>query len=627
MPQHLSPVQLVDPVFVQNAIEADKHIIKIRLDDGHKMEMQSRLALLHGLLWYPYFKLNIPITINEIYHIPCFTPHTIAGIQSIQYAHLLSITEVPHMKIVDLFWDTINTCKNFVTDNLCEYHSGLSLMSLVNIVREPKVAAIVNKRIPSEFGPPVAEVKFNQQAKELMKLLNDKDALPENELYPLLEAGMLNSNQIPQLLMAYGTRSDINDTMMHHVINESALSGLKSIEDYSTEALSAKKTAWYNSRVISDTQYFARELRLTNMQFRLLHEGDCGSKYLLPITVPIDQGHNFINKEVRLNGNVITVTKHNSHEIEGHRIEMRSPIGCLFTDGVCAACTGRATNKAWAYFPPNVHIGSYAKSKLSSKVSQKVLSAKHLVKTNSLVLALTDSAKRYFYRKVEVCDIMINEDFRQAIKQLTLVISSDDMNHISDLQYGHVSAGGFSLLESIILKNMKTGDEEKIEIAESQFQTHLSAPLLNYIRTHNEVIELIDGNYHIPLNKFNARHALLSYAVVNDDMVAFAKRIRNMLKKDIRNYTSPAAALSDLAGIIYYKTELNILWLEIIVKSLMTDVIDDKGQVALTAIKEGITNSSVSSKLGYQEIYKYLQQPSTTFKPKGASPLDAFFGF
>ncbi len=627
MSRYLHPRDLATQEFMDKNTLAPNSTIKLKLDDGHKMDMKLRLGILHGLLWEPYLQLGIPITINEIYNIPVFTTDTISEIQSIQYAHLLQCVDTPHMEIVDYFWNVVNRCHNFVRNKLGEYHSGISLMSFIDIVKDPAVEPIVNKEIPGHLGTKVAEIKFEQQSKELVNLINTRGAIKHNDLYPLLQAGLLNKNQIPQLLMAYGTRSDIDDKMMSHVINESALSGLKSIEDYSTEALSAKKTAWYNSKVIRDTQYFARELRLTNMQFRIPHTGDCGSTYLIPITVPEGQGHNFIDKIIRLNGKTIEVNKHNIHEIEGHRIEMRSPIGCRHTDGVCAACAGRATHKAWAYFPPGIHIGSFAKSKLSAKVSQKVLSAKHLVKTLSLVLALTDTAKQYFCRRSESCDLMFQTSLRKSIKHMTLIIASDDMNHISDLQYGHVSAEGFSLIETIKLKDNKSGDIEEIEISENQFQTHLSSALLNHIRSNNDVIELIEGEYHIPLNKFNVRQPLLSYAIVNDDMVAFAKRIRDMIKKDIRGYTTPAAALADLAGIIYHKTELNIFWLELIIKSLMDGVVDETGQCNMFAIKEGITNSSVSSKLGYQEINKYLQQPETTFKVKGPSPLDAFYGF
>jgi len=63
-------------------------------------------------------------------------------------------------------------------------------------------------------------------------------------------ADTLKKNQIPQMLLKYGPRSDVDDTMCRHIINESSFSGNKSVADFAVESLSAKKSAYFNKSVI-----------------------------------------------------------------------------------------------------------------------------------------------------------------------------------------------------------------------------------------------------------------------------------------------------------------------------------------------------------------------------------------
>jgi hypothetical protein len=618
--------QITDSEFVLQNLYSPNINIELILNDNSCVVMSLRKAIFHGMLWAPYIKLNIPITNNEIYPICNICTDTISKVQTIQYRHLMEITDIPYMEIIKLFWDVINNSYKFAFNKLARYQKSISVYSIIQTISDPKIQAIIKSPIPSNMGTKIAETKFAQKSKELLKLLNDPTALKYNALLPFMQSEVLNNNQIPQLLMAYGTRSDLDDQMMKHVINESALSGLKTPADFAIESLSAKKTAYYLSDVISGTQYFARVLRLSNMQFRIAYSGDCGSKYLLPITIGKDHGKNFIHKVVYYNGNRIAIDENNYKELEGKSVEMLSPVGCKHIDGVCERCAGRATSKPWAYMP-HVHIGSYAKSKLSARISQKVLSAKHLIKTSTVEPKLSDEAKKYFMKEANSTFIMFNQAIHRNVKNMILVVASENMNHISDLQYGQIAPEGFSLLEKVSLLDKNTEHMESIALADAQFMMHLSLEILEYMKDIASEIELIDGNYYIPLDGFKPSKPILSYVVVNDDMVAFSERIKSMISSDLRQYTSIAAAVNDLANIVYSKTNLNIFWLELIVKSLMTECIADDGKVQFSQIREGIINSSVSAKLSHEDIRRYLMQAESSVVRKGKCPLDIFFGF
>ena len=76
---------VMDQAFVTMMTGAPNQKVEVRLDDGHTEVMSSRLAILHGLLWYPYRKLNIPVTRSEVYNIKSVSTDTISKIQTIQY--------------------------------------------------------------------------------------------------------------------------------------------------------------------------------------------------------------------------------------------------------------------------------------------------------------------------------------------------------------------------------------------------------------------------------------------------------------------------------------------------------------------------------------------------------------
>jgi hypothetical protein len=618
---------LSDPNWIAAQYNMPNDIVHLKLDDGNVVQhMPLRMVLLHGLLWTPYYRLGIKISINEIYSITAISTKTISTVQTIQYKHLIEITNHKHLDILQQLWDTIGLIYKFVHTYLSEYVRSTSLMSLINIVEHPEIKPIIDVNLPNNLGTKVAEIKFEELSKELLTKLDDPNLIKDNSLLPFLQSGVFNRNQIPQLLIAYGTRSDLDDQMQKHIINESALSGLKSAADYGVEALSAKKTSFYLKVVIASTQYFARVLRLNNMQFRKKYYGDCGSKYLAPITIAKNTGKNYIDKIIYYNGERIAITSKNYKEYENCRVEMPSPIGCKYNDGVCERCAGRATKHPWS-FMPDLHLGSYAKSKLMTKISQKVLSAKHLVKCYSMEPKLFSSAKRYFAKKDNSNDIMFSSGMNKLLKNIIMVVPYEAINHIGDLNYDDIAPESFSLLEKIGMYNINSEDIEEIELAEPQFLLHFSAEMLDHIKNNLSEIELLNGNYHIPLKGFKIKNPVISYVTINDDMVAFAERIKTMICSSISTYSSASSALSDLANIIFDKTDINIFWLELIIKSLLSNPIDNDNDAQFPIMKKGISDSSVSSKLAHEDIRRYLEDTATTVVPKGDSPLDVFFGF
>lgn len=612
--------------YCEKHVDDPNVMVTIKLDDGHKARMAYSHAIIHGIIWDVYHQLGVPVTTSDIYDLSNFTDSTQAKIHTEMYHRLLRMNKWPHMVIVEKLFNNVHTLYNFTSDNMAQYAVTDSLYCSIKAMSHPKVDKLINTKIPDEHGYEIAEMKFEQMSNELVDLLNDSETCLDESTHRMMKTGVMNTNQIPQFYIGYSTRADIDDTMFRHIINNGALGGLKSAADYGVESTSLKKTTFYNFQVISTTQYFARELRLDNMGFINRYEGSCGSNDHASMYIEEGWGPNFVDKEVMLNGKKIAVTKSNCKEIEGQHISFASPTRCKHNDGVCEVCAGRATDHPWQFMPGD-YLGSYAKSKMSAKAAQKVLSAKHLVKTYTKALELTDVSKKYIRVMKNESKIRFSDELKTAIKDSTLILYGKDMSPLGDLENEHVTPEGFGRFKVFRLKHNKTGEIVEIPVSNGDYSIHLSELFMKYMRENIDRIEFEDGDYYIPLSNWKYVRPFCFFNAINDDMVAFVKSVQNMIKTDIAGYTNSDAALRDLMTIVYRKVSVNVFWLEVIVRSLMDTPAGANGETTFTKIKEGIRDTSVSTKLAHENLPAYFAKPSTTVVPKEGSPLDPYFAF
>ena len=611
----------------------DKGYVSITWEDGKKGKMPTRMFLIHCLLWRPYFHFNLPVTQEYVYDIPAIKSGTWARIQSIQYRELLvKLPDVPSMDIVNQFWEVINDVYQFIYSNLGAYQKSLSMLSLARVHEDPKVKAIISRYMDPSQGTKVAEMKLAQMYKEFEELIGTRGALEYNPLIDFMETGSLKANQIPQMMIAYGPRSDIDDSMMSHVINESAMSGLKSPHDFACESLAAKKAAYFNKVVIRKTQYFARRLRLNASVIRHMYPGNCGSDVTIPITIPKKHSSQFINKSVYYEGKKVYLTDENHKDFADKRVNMISPLGCRYTDGICEHCAGRG-DRPWAYLPPNIHIGLFSATKVGKSVSQMVLSAKHLIKTNTLVYTLNEMAAKHF--KVDGTNIRFKEQYAKA-RNLSIRVKDESIGHISDLEHGVLQADSFSEIEEFDLVDGQ-GNIVNLNMRNDKFIPFLSANLLKHMGKNLSKIEHDDDYYIIPLKGFDMTRPIMEYIVINDDMISFSSAVDKMMTTKIGDYTSLSNVLHDLTSLLYSKSRINVFFVEVLLKTFLRNpdnktgipVVTDVDSVLMGKMKENIKAGSVSMKLGHERLGEsgYFGDVATSMEPKDKGLYKDFFGF
>lgn len=611
--------------FINTHATDTNEMVNLKLSDGHVYKDKLHRILLMGMLWHPYRMLNIPITVEDIYQIEYIAAGTLSDIQSIQYRKLIESGAYDYRVVVRLMWETINYIHQFCLVHLNKYAVSMSIISCAKALNNPKIAEIVDTEIPGQYGTKVAEELYAEKAKKFNAMMSDETVNGDKSMQLLFKSKVLNLNQTPQFFMAYGTRADTDNKMFRHVINESSLSGLKSAKDYFTESASAKITESYNNQLVGTVQYFARRMRLNNMGFVNKYRGDCGSTMKISLLVEKGWGHNFIDKEVYLDGKVLVVTKHNCTELENKTIMFRSPMCCLHDDGICEACCGRATKYPWQYMPDNA-IGAYAKTKLSEKITQKVLSAKHLIRTLTMILQMTEDAEKFFKVNNNQCTLKLRNGIVPSMKDAYIHIPCSDTRQMEDVMYSHMTPEGMGSLRTIGLYS-KDGSGTNIVVSDGSIQVHFSSEFMDHIRKVIKDIEPNNGYWNIPIEKWNLSKPMFKYIAMNDDMRSFAKRIEDVFKNDLSEFTHAPSALKSVLSTIYSKIRMNIFWIEIICKSLMDHPVDANLMTSFSKLSKGIEGRGVASKLAFEDLNNYFKLADTSIVPKGPTPIDSLFGF
>ena len=652
----ITPQEASDPNFISAHAKDMKSDVLIKLDDGSTVQLPVVMAIFQGLLWPAYTTFNIPITKNEIFWpdrkvdkdtgkaIYSFTSDTVKRCSDKIYNELILKYRIPnYMDGVAQIWLIINRFAMFADRHTREYQTSLDLLSLAKLYVQKPMKDICERTIDCTHGTKYAEKQFEQGGKELMAVLGKPGLLKDNVLMPFMLTKLLKRNQVPQCFFAYGTRSDIDDSMMKHAISASAFKGLNGVEDYAIESLSAKKAEYFNSAVIQDAQYFARRCRLASSTAPKLYKGSCGSDVTLTVEIPEKYKQHYIGKFVKVDDETrdllaqrewqpqhgedysVELTEKNINRFIGRPVQMWSPFGCRHTDGVCEHCAGYMHQRLEAYCPEDIHLGVFYATKVVSAVTQMILSAKHLIKTSSKEFNFAPQAAKYFLKAGDA--IVWQPGTVKGIRNCSVRLESGALiGSLNDLTRQTLPSGvSFSRVDKVGLLNSKGETIDVIQIGDGTTTPFFSGYMMQYMREHYKSI-VQDGDYiDIPMKDFDFTKAFLRYTAVNDDMVSYVKRVEKFLMSRIREYTSISQALKDFSELVYTKAGVSIFAIEIMLRCYLRDekfegipvLTDTNAPVRFAGMNDVISSASLTTKLAFQGLIEMFKDPQPTLHKIG----------
>lgn len=607
---------------------------EVEFSDGVEI-MPIRYALFHIFFWSIYVSFNIPIRKDHIYKTDGpFSNDEISGFLTKVYLEISSTVPGCMQELVQCLWFTINHIQNFAAIELPEYQGTLTLRGIAQLMRHPQVQEIISKKIDPTASPAVNEALIKEVSKKLIELLSDRHAVPNNDLLVWFLTKQLNNNQIHQSLFAPGPRTDIDESVVTYSVASPFIDGLANILEYAVEALSARKSAYYNNSAIRRSQYFGRKQHLAASSIRKIYDGDCGSRLTLKFKINKDNYKSIVGKHIVLDdGKVIMLRSSNVKNFIDHEVNMRSPMLCKHRDGTCQACGGGVTSN----IDRKLDIGILAASLVVSIITQKILSAKHFVGTVSIMYELPTQLGKYLYTNDNV--IFWRKDYISNGKDWYIGININDIGSLSDLQLiaqkSFFQEENYSRMKSLLIKNHKQEVVEYSLMTEGK-TPYLSMQMLSYMKKCKDAgtLEISDDCIWIPMKEFPDVPFMKSI-IVSDSMLAFVAQVVKFLNDTIDKYTSCSKALEDISKLIFTKATTNIFHIEIVLKAYMISahddyrvpVVTDPENVRFSNTPNIIEHRTISGELAYEKLGPYLADPSTYVDNKSAGVFDPMFGW
>lgn len=476
-------------------------------------------------------------------------------------------------------------------------------------------------------GAPLEEVKnigmdYTKRAVDIIKN-SDYHCLSDS-----FRAGEgINVKQFKEFMINIGTKPDGNGKIFNSIINSSyANGGLSSLTDFKIEGNTGRVAELYKKKNVGDSGHLSRLVGLNNTDTRIFPDPkySCNTKNYIHITIKnsimLDMYKNRWYKETpngiekKMSSNPI---KYESHLI-GKSLYFRSPMTCASHargDGVCYKCYGDL-----AYTNSDINIGKIAAEIIWSKLTQMLLSAKHLLESMAKAIKWSDHFSDIFDMSFNIIQIKENLD---NIKSYSLIIGqAESENEYDKTEYDEYILS-FEVKTPYGIIPIRTEDNDNI---------YLSKELSELI---SNLEENEDGNYEIPFTLLEGMNLFL-VNISNNELYHTLYSIKNTIDRvsEIDSRTKDQWIQELLERVIEGGLDVDAVHCEIILSNQIRSVDDilkkpqweyPNEKYQLLTLRQALANHpNICVSLEHEKISKALYNP-ITFRKTAPSQFDLFF--
>lgn len=454
----------------------------------------------------------------------------------------------------------------------------------------------------------------------------------------------INPKQFKEFTINIGTKPNGRGGVFEKSIANSFINGgVAAPLDYFIESSTGRTAQIIKYKNVGSSGHFARLLGLNNMDSHLHPDPnyDCHTRNYLRIFIKDAKTLKMLkNRYYKLSNNGIEqiITK-NSTDLIGKTILLRSPITCASNargQGICYKCYG---DLAYTVFDAGinfgVNIGRIASENLSSSLTQKLLSAKHLLETFVEKITWVDKFSELF--EIEGNIIRVNSDIDEKNYKLFIDPNNIELENEEDDDLSLIveeDEDAAPIFNEYITEFEVLEGETLFRIAnDKNIKLYISSELNSIIRRKGEPVE---GKICIDFTELKDVETLFIIPIENNELSKTLNRLEDLLNTN--NAIKGMDIHQLLQSIIETTIEggLNIAssHLEVIISNQCRDAEDilkrpkwylyDPDYTILSLNKALTCNPSVVISMSYQKVGKLLYNP-LTFKKNGSSFMDLFF--
>lgn len=266
------------------------------------------------------------------------------------------------------------------------------------------------------------------------------DIISENQKkYKILEAEMIKRNnpifvdnkytniiKPKQMEESYINFTQTTDgrNVLHTIMNGNGFkAGYHDKDVLYAGAIASRVPDIMNEEYMGSAGYFNRNLMILTYGTISKTVYDCGSVNPIPITVDdtvlnMMEGRYYYTSK---NSGILRILKKTDTHLIGEKLWFRSPCTCNLNEDCCHVCYGTIALKVGDLKGGFI----YTTELMTSRVSQNILSAKHLLKVNAEKINFSEDFEKYFV--IESSTIIPNDE-----KRFDIYIKEDYQENISD---------------------------------------------------------------------------------------------------------------------------------------------------------------------------------------------------
>lgn len=597
-----------------------KHPVRIVFADGMSVELYIPNCFDNFIMWKLILAVGEEITSEYLIFDKCFTQNVIKKFID-KFLILKFRKSKSNMELNNIINEVL-----FLFKYIDEFS-----MFLANTCNEEDYIKLMNEN--QEFydilhldlsNVPLEEVNkiANEKNKRMVDIIANSDHCFRDS-FRAKQA--INEKQHRELAVLGGTKPDGMGGVFDRIINSNYLTtGLQNIYEHYIEENSARTAQMLSKNNVSDSGHFARLLGLNN-QDTILHPDpnyDCHSRNYIKRTIKNEiMLQKIKSRYYRLYPDGIEYRiKGDEFHLIGQTIYLRSPMTCKSKaegKGICYKCYGDV-----AFTNSDINIGKIASELLSSELTQRLLSAKHLLE--SAVRALKWCSNFADFMLLDGNLLSIREDI--VIKDHYLVIDTENI-HVEN-EYDQYEYNEY-ICSFIIRDPAGVNREIYTEDTDNMF---LTKELSNMIDSHTNS----DGICEIPLSDIVDIN-LFVMTIHNDGLTKTLKQLKDIIDKDEITRQLDIDSISQLFIETVCIGNLNIdsIHCEVIISNQIRDnedileepdwsIPNNKNYAIYTLNKSLNNNPSVTISLSYERIKRALCVP-ITYRKRKPSFMDLFF--
>lgn len=544
---------------------------------------------------------------------------------------------------------------NALTYRLEAYVTSISAWDAVEVLYSPEVQEInqrlssIDARDPRNQG--MVEPAIAKAAEEVAAVLRKPTYLPHNQMVGIVRSNVYSMGQIVQCVNARGQGQDIDQSVFPLPIMYGFIEGIRGLHDSMVESRSAALSLFLNKAPLALVEYFNREMQLVVAPLRNLHRGqDCRAKQLIAWTVQKDNLKNLHGLYYRLPGDSEQVAlrpiRPNNVELIGKTVLLRTALTCEHPDeyGVCETCFGELGLSV----PRQTNIAHVAVTELCARVSQKVLSNKHLVGSAIVSEFVIAGADKKYIRTL-ASGFQIATAASLDVRKTQIMISKEDASNVADVMtienMNQVSPDRISQMSDVtfVVEDEDGGvSYEPVSVGMGSRKASFSIDFLIYLSRKRYDIDPQSGDLIINLDGWDPDLPIWVLPRKHASMLEFLGDVKDQVKVngrnsdkeflDLSNHDSLAQALAEFYDTVTSKFSLNLTHLAVILAAtLVRSKADDDYRLPLPGgnrefarFSDNMTMRSLSAVAAHEnQAAQYRDPKSYVIKDRPTHPFDA----